>query len=284
MEHGKIVILRRRKLGITSCKEIKKFSKYKDSIQVIRNDKKIPTDTDLLIRWGTTSQFPSKRTLNKAESIRNIGNKYKSRLMLQEAGVSVPTLYENLDEIVYPVIAREHYHSQGKKLFLCNNRQELNKALDELNTYYISEYIPKEKEFGVFIFDNRVTCVIEKVKKNEEDDGVAWNVSQGNYAFEYLNWSDWSIKICKEALRAAKPFNIDFCRVDIMVKDGIPYVLELNSAHSLTSEYRQEVFAKALDYYIENGKVKNELDLEEPMSYKTLIHPALRLNKLGKNV
>jgi glutathione synthase/RimK-type ligase-like ATP-grasp enzyme len=282
-----IRILRRRGLGNGSTLGIKQFSN--NNIEIIRNDREIPEDTDLLIRWGCTSQFPSKKTLNKADAISTINNKYLTRKLLKQADVNIPELYRNTENVKYPCIVRPHNHSQGKNLFLCNNEEELIEAEDKManegKNIYVSEYIKKDREFGIFIFNNRIWSVIEKVSKVENgNDEVAWNVAQGTHSFENVRWNDWDMNICKEALDAVKCFNIDFCRVDIIVKDNIPYILELNSAHSLTSDYRKKSFAKCLDYYIENGYVKNQINLGEVKSYKSIIHPALRINNLGKNL
>ena len=56
-------------------------------------------------------------------------------------------------------------------------------------------------------------------------------------------------------MAAAKVSGCDFCGVDVMVDaDGKAYVLEVNSAPSQTSEYRQGCVAKAFDYIVQNGK------------------------------
>ena len=38
---------------------------------------------------------------------------------------------------------------------------------------YYSEYIPKEKEFRVYIFNKKVIGIAEKIPKNKSD--IAWN-------------------------------------------------------------------------------------------------------------
>lgn len=283
----KIRILRRRGLGNTSTKAIKQYSN--NDIEIIRNDAIIPEDTDLLIRWGTRSHFPSKKTLNKSQAISDVNNKYTSRKKLQEVGISVPKLVTYGDDVNFPVIVRPEFHSQGKVLYFCNSRNEIQEAINELISKekgsYVSEYIKKDQEFGVFIFNNRVTSVIEKKPKSEEaKNTIAWNVAQGTHKFENVRWSNWPINVCIEALKAFKEFNLDFGRVDVIVKDDISYILEINSAHSLTSEYRQRIFAKCVDYYVENGSVVNDINFEEIVSYKSIIHPVLRINKLGKNL
>ena len=63
--------------------------------------------------------------------------------------------------------------------------------------------------------------------------------------------------------------------VDVMIDaDGQPYVLEINSAPSQTSPYRQECMAKCFDWLIEKGKASIPI-IEERGNWKKFIHPAL---------
>jgi hypothetical protein len=56
--------------------------------------------------------------------------------------------------------------------------------------------------------------------------------------------------------------------------EGRPYVLEVNSAPSQTSEYRQRCVAKCFDYIVENGK--QHFDTPPIISnWKDVIHPAV---------
>jgi predicted ATP-grasp superfamily ATP-dependent carboligase len=67
---------------------------------------------------------------------------------------------------------------------------------------------------------------------------------------------------------------LDFGGVDIIVdKYGIPYVLEINSAPSQTSPYRQQCVAKVFDYIVENGK--ETISLGSSGKYLRYIHPAI---------
>lgn len=278
----KIGILRRRRLGRTSCKEISNNSKHQ--IDVLSNYKlKGNEKYDLVVRWGTVSEIDSDNFLNPSEGIKAVNNKVHCRKVMLENGVSCPKI-NNVD---YPFILRPTLHSQGKDLYLCNNETEFNEGVSKLNgkPYYISEYIKKDEEWGVFVFQGRITSMIKKEPKTEEaKNAIAWNVSQGSHTFENVNWDNWNTLVGIESLKAMKLFNLDFGRVDVIVKDNVPYVLEINSAHSLTSPYRQETFAKCLDWFIEKGKPVNELNFEECKTYKSLIHPALRINKNEKNL
>lgn len=285
-----VVILRRKKLGFGSCMAIK--AKSVNNIKVLRNDN-IPANMekpDLLIRWGCNSQLNSKKTLNKVEAMSLTNNKLESRYLFQERGIKTPKTSQTLIEIPYPMIIRPTNHSQGKQFYYCEDIIEATNAINKIagagKSYYISEYIPKVREFGVFIFNGRVSSMIEKVPKNElAKEAYAWNVAQGTHTFENINWDNWHIESCIESLKAVKALDLDFGRVDIIVdEEGNSYVLEVNSAHSLTSEYRQEVFAKCLDYFIENGSTEKEINFENVQSYKSIIHPALRVNAQGINL
>ena len=60
----------------------------------------------------------------------------------------------------------------------------------------------------------------------------------------------------------------------MMDNDNNAYVIEINSAPSLTSPYRQQCMAKAFDYMIEHGKGRIPL-IEDRGGYRKFIHPAV---------
>ena len=278
----KIGIIRRRRLGRTSCKAIAANSKYK--IDQLFNYKPLPSEKyDLIIRWGTVSDIEADAYLNNKAAIQAVNNKAGARRLMLENNISCPKI-NNVD---FPFILRPTLHSQGKDLYLCNNKEEYEAGLAKIGNRptYISEYIKKDEEWGVFIFQGRVTSMIKKEPKTQAaKDAIAWNVSQGSHTFENVGWDQWDINVAKEAVKAALLFDLDFGRIDVIVKDNVSYVLEINSAHSLTSPYRQETFAKCLDWFIENGKPQNKLDFNNIKSYRSIIHPALRINQKETNL
>jgi hypothetical protein len=50
--------------------------------------------------------------------------------------------------------------------------------------------------------------------------------------------------------------------------------LEVNSAPSQTSPYRQQCFAKCFDYIVNNGK--DHFPMPEKFGWKSTLHPALK--------
>ena len=127
-------------------------------------------------------------------------------------------------------------------------------------------------EYRVFVVQGRVACVAQKTPANP--DAVAWNVAKGG-RFDNVRWNDWPLKAVRVAVEGFKLSSLDFGGVDVMVDaEGDATILEINSAPSLTSPYRQECMAKAFDYILENGKDRIHL-IEERGGYLKFIHPAL---------
>lgn len=271
------ILLRRRKLGHGSCNGIKAASQK--GIGVLRNDAPFPSDLTYVFRWGCTSTIPQREgvtVVNSAASIHWCSNKKQGRLDMQAAGVSVPRTWSDPDSFEQDAepgqqyVVRPSAHAQGRNLF-AGGWQDSITAWHRFGGGYISELINKVAEYRVAVCQNRVVWVAKKTPGNP--DQVAWNVAQGG-RFDNVRWGDWPMRVVKEALKAAKVSGTDFCGVDVMVtEDGTPYVLEVNSAPSQTSEYRQKCFAKAFDHIVEHGK--GHFPERDYPSWKSAIHPAL---------
>lgn len=265
-------ILRRRLLGKTSTKFISLFSK--NNIKVYRNDGQLPDD-GTCIRWGCTSNVPTRNVINKAEAIHRVGDKLGFRRILNDAKLC-PTTWFKVESVMpayFPVIVRPAVHAQGRHVYLCNDFKELDTAWAKVGRNgYISTFVDKVAEYRIFIGSGRVVCVAKKTPGNPAD--VAWNVARGG-RFDNVRWDDWPLKAIKKSIEAFNLSGLDFGGVDVMVdKEGECTILEINSAPSLTSEYRQQCMAKYFDYIIERGK--DHIGIEEIKGgYKKFIHPAI---------
>lgn len=274
------VILRRRKLGRTSCKEIARLSST--GIKVVRNDQPFPEGHDVIFRWGTTSNLPYKATvINEASAIHWVADKAASRFAMAEQGLSPKTWldymnysYDYVEDVVDKVVVRPRVHAQGRNVHLCNNAVETMEAVKLYGEggYYISEFIDKKSEFRVFVVSGRVACVAKKTPADEK--AIAWNVAQGG-RFDNVRWGEWPIAACLVAIKAFALSGLDFGGVDVMVDaEGKAYVLEINSAPSLTSPYRQECMAKCFDYIVENGNMMIGVQ-DAGLTWRDYIHPAV---------
>ncbi len=201
---------------------------------------------------------------------------------MQDAGVKVPetwaaSSFYNMRGAAYRIgefVLRRDRHAQGKDLWVGNTETILDviRRDTSLINGYVSRLVDKVAEYRVFVCQNRAVWVAKKTPGNPND--VAWNVAQGG-RFDNVRWGDWPMAVVVEAMKAAKVSGTDFCGVDVMVDaDGNPYVLEVNSAPSQTSPYRQQCVAKAFDYIVTNGKQHFD-DVENAQRWRDVIHPAL---------
>lgn len=265
-------LIRRRKLGRTSCKGISRLSRGR--IATFRDDMRLPVD-NIVFRWGCTANVPGDpNIINDAAAIHRVNNKREFRgLMIRNDPKLAPTTWFRTDDVHYPCVVRPEHHHQGRKLFVCQSRPELQNAIARCgHNWYASDLIKKVSEYRVFIVSGRVICVARKHPGNPGQ--VAWNVFQGG-RFENVNWDNWPLKAVKNSLKAFSLSGLDFGGVDVMVDAaGETYILEINAAPSLTSPYRQECFAKAFDYIVQHGKKAIPL-MEAKGGYIKFIHPAI---------
>lgn len=268
-------ILRRRKLGRTSCREISKLSTT--GLLSKRDAVNIPNDADLVFRWGCTATIPCRNVVNTAAAIHEVNDKSGFRRKLDEADLCTETYFRVDDpDIVYPVVVRPKTHSRGRRLYVAENRAQLMNYSERCGVgWYANKLITKESEYRVFIVSGRAVAVAKKTPGNPQD--VAWNVAQGG-RFDNVSWDDWPLKVVRYAIEAFNLTSLDFGGVDVMVADdGAVYVIEINSAPSLTSPYRQQSMAKAFDYIVTNGKDRIGL-VPERGGYRKFIHPAVTDN------
>lgn len=267
-------IIRRRKLGRTSVREIVKY--METPAKALRSDRRAFPD-DLYIRWGCTANVPCRSILNVSEAIHRVNDKLGFRKVLNEHELCPKTWFNHhelkQEDIEKGVVIRPAKHSQGKHTYLAKNSFDVGKyAYICGEDYYISEYIEKVAEYRVFVVSGRVACVAEKTPANP--DAIAWNVAKGG-RFDVTPWKQWPLRAVKTAIEAFNLSGLDFGGVDVMVDaEGKPYVLEINSAPSLTSPYRQQCMAKCFDYIVRNGKAIIPL-IEEKGGYSKFIHPAV---------
>ena len=275
-----LVILRRRKLGMSSAKGI--AEKSKTGIRWTRNDfpePRLPRADEVVVRWGCTSSVPGNNVINTSAAIHEVNDKAAFRVMLDDNELCPPTWLSPHDpnlkqaDIEEGLVIRPVHHSRGRDLHVAHNREELMAAWAKVSgAGYISTLIKKAHEYRVCVVQGRVAWVAEKTPGNPED--VAWNVARGG-RFDNVRFDNWPLKAVRVAVEAFELSSLDFGGVDVMTdEDGHAYVIEINSAPSLTSDYRQECMAKCFDYIAEHGKARIPR-VERRGDWKKFIHPAL---------
>lgn len=171
-------------------------------------------------------------------------------------------------------------HTAGNDFYLVNDPYELVDAINNIDgEWYASEFINKSKEYRVFLVQGKVVNITEKVPHNP---GLPiWNVATGNCEFINVKWSDWPLDVAEQAMLAFALSELDFGAVDIIVDtNGIPYVLEVNSAPAMpllsdgSISYRMKCLAKGIDYIIGTDS-KEPLPTTQVTTWKDVVHPAI---------
>ena len=255
----------------------------KEDFTVVRNDgwDSFPVEgINKVFRWGCTATINCNeniKVINSARAIHRVTDKRGFRDHLQEKAYDiVPRTWVDFAciEITYPCIIRPATHSRGRELYVCNNIED---SIDVVRNhihgdYYISELIDKSAEYRVFMVQGKVISVARKTPGNPED--VAWNVARGG-RFDNVRWNNWPIDVLEVARIAFEESKLHFGGVDVMVdQNNRAYVIEINSAPSLTSPYRQECMAKAFDYMVNNDSLLLPL-YDSRRGYGRFIHPCI---------
>lgn len=276
--------LRRRKLGKGSTEGILTAMSTLTSLwagKVVRSDSVLglPQDPNILcIRWGCTSTVQQGRVWNPAAAIHKVADKKGFRMELFEADLCIPA-WPSWGRFLHTRVGtkwvvRPATHAQGKNIWAFdeNSLVQMAAKCDELDDYYISEYMEKAAEYRVFVAFGRAVWVAKKTPGNP--DALAWNVAQGG-KFENVRWNDWPLDVVDIAIRAHTISTLDFSGVDVMVgTDGRVSVLEANSAPSQTSPYRQTCVAKVISYHLDSAK-PTYMPIGTTGGYLRYIHPAI---------
>jgi glutathione synthase/RimK-type ligase-like ATP-grasp enzyme len=272
---GKIVLLRRKELG-NNCHYI--ADNFPGKKLAIVQPNEVPADVEWVVRWGTTTEIANKKAkvINKSSAIHETVNKGAFRMKAAKAGLTARTWLSVADlgkeENVEKVIVRPLTHERSIGLYLCTNLAELQAAVKKCGgegKYYISDYIAKTQEFRVFVASGRAFMVFEKQPKNKNE--ISWGcVEEG--ALKYVKWSQWDEAVVKNAIAAFNLSSLDFGAVDVMVKDGKAYFLEINTAPEVW-QYYGECFGLVLSYMINKGRERIPVELNK--GWKGLIHPVM---------
>ena len=153
-------IIRRRGLGHKSVNGIIESSENEMRWFRPADQQHIPDD--VYIRWGCTAELPrggDHRTINESRGIHKVNDKSGFRHVMQEQELCPETWWDiqYVPDDRYPVIVRSRTHAQGRKMWVCRDRDDLIQAAGRAGPgYYVNEFIDKVQEFRVFVMQGRV--------------------------------------------------------------------------------------------------------------------------------
>src|SRR5574343_453887 len=189
-----------------------------------------------LIRWGSTKSIRvSGIELNNREGIMLASDKPKCRKVLREAGLPVPTE----SETEFPVIGRSRKHRAGDNFYLCNSKEEVERAKEQ-GAVYFSKLYPKTAEYRIHVGSGRV--LLMSIKEGDKNC-LIWNKAKSGFTFRHLRRSVWledkTLRdMARKAKKALKTIGLDFGAVDMMAGAGRGYkpfvISEINTAPNLS--------------------------------------------------
>ena len=248
-------------------------------------------EESVVVRWGTTQQMlTNNKTVvyNSCTAIKNATDKKLSRELFIEENVSCPKLVTKTNVVTndLPIIARPFIHSKGKNFIVLNTIAEFNNHFNP-QTFYYSNFIDKDREFRVHVGHSKALAILEKIKP--QDGGIAWNRAQNDVdPFEYINWGEVDTQklhcVLLEAIKAVKAVGLDMGGVDVMLKDGVAYVLEVNTAPTLnTSPYVAKRWCMYWDWLFASETRKEHWDYTKFKKGSSLIWKNYQLKKENEN-
>uniref|UniRef100_A0A6H1ZM37 ATP-grasp fold RimK-type domain-containing protein n=1 Tax=viral metagenome TaxID=1070528 RepID=A0A6H1ZM37_9ZZZZ len=245
------------------------------SFQFIKSLKDITIcPEDILVRWGKTEysnrEWRFKIVLNKSSVINLVKDKLECSIFLLEHGVRTPIVYtrkESIPSHKFPVLRRLRFHSRGRDILRVDDRLQLN----EVDGDYFVEYIYSTEEYRVHVFNNEVIRIQKKVPTR----GEYWirNVDHG-YILSDTYTHDYPLeeKIIEESIKASKALGLNFGGIDVIVsEEGVPHILEANSAPRLNKYGRQLYSFIIKDFLYKEGILDDQPRIED--------YPWLRWNE-----
>lgn len=214
------------------------------------------------------------KVFNSSDAIEKCDNKALSYEILAQNNLPIPKtvvlpllffykqeyikpFVENLEnQLSYPMVAKKWFGSEGKQVFLVENRQMLLQLLDSEKVQLVFQEYCSEC-FGKDIRINIVNGEIVASMQRFSDSDFRANLSNGGSATLYIPTTEEA----KLALKTAEVFGCDFCGVDILQTNNGPVVCEINSNAHLENIYKVTTINVAkhiLEFVINKTKNRDE--------------------------
>lgn len=193
---------------------------------------------DIIVRYGRVDLREARIEINRNDALKLARNKLVSLFHFKSAGLPVPRFSKEISGLRFPILGRSFYHHGGKDI------KVIKSMIDFIECDYYIEFLPVEKEYRFHVVDGGI---ISASRKYDGDENVfCRNYSTGWRFKEVKRYSPELPVISKEAVKC---LGLDFGAVDIIISEGKPYVLEVNTAPGMI-ERRAEAYANAIKKYI----------------------------------
>lgn len=213
--------------------------------------------------WGLSAQAGTAPVLNARC---NRFDKMEQLAELSTHGILTVPMSANIPT-AFPALARQRSHHGGRDIVVCLQPEDAQRARTNGRADYFTTYIPRQREFRVWIYRRRHLGTYEKILRYPARfRGVGCNYDNG-FAFGLVTEQNIPRAAVDLASRAVDALGLDFGAVDILLgKDNRYYVLEVNTAPGVEGEGRQVIQALAakIAAWVRLGFPRRNGDTEQP--------------------
>lgn len=207
-----------------------------------------PNGDEVILNWGC-SQFPkwhiiSQRWLNHPSAVHTTMDKVRTFKALRVAGIKTPAFTSNKDiaaEWVHQgdvVVSRKYVQSSKGRGIGLSKDMKFCEGFDEGKLYVRHMQHELLHEFRVNVVKDN-TQLMQKRRKNgkvEEADPYIRDYGAWVWCLTRIKGVDEGslVKVRKTAREAVKALGLDFGAVDLCLKNGEVYIIEVNTAPGIS--------------------------------------------------
>ncbi|MBP5216992.1 MAG: RimK family alpha-L-glutamate ligase [Bacilli bacterium] len=183
------------------------------------------------------------KLFNSSKAIWSTDDKMKTHLLLEGSGIKMPKtisaplryskkenpnfLIKVMEELPFPVVAKENYGSQGKGVYLAENTQELRELESRLafipHLYQQVIASSKGRDFRIIVIGGKAIAWMERESQTGD---FRSNIALGGIGKKI----DLPQAFLETAEKAASILGLDYCGVDLLLgEEGEPILCEVNS-------------------------------------------------------
>lgn len=172
--------------------------------------------------------------INKQTAINNSINKERQKELLINGGCKTLPVLKHPE---YPCVIKGVVRSCGTRVFVVNNKSELDVAaskLENCNGYIIEPLFTATSEYRLHCTRNEVFFAVKKIRREGHENDVIINHKNHTNVREFLKPRLWR-EIQEECLKAMKVLDLDIACFDIMYSSINPVRHEFNIAEANTN-------------------------------------------------
>lgn len=153
------------------------------------------------------------------ETFLKLDNKRNANQSLKEIGITVPRLYDDADDINYPIFMKPDIGSAGKQSLLIENEilYKEYKRIYPRSSFY--EYIQGNEYTVDCFFDEKGRLIGYNQRARKKSMGGAVVISQNDYSFDILPY----LRMLEKHFRFRGCINFQY-----ILKGQIPYFIDIN--------------------------------------------------------